>query len=36
MSISRYTQLATLSNVNVQLTIWSEILARQPTNDTNQ
>ena len=36
MSISRYTQSATLTNVKAQSTIWSEILARQPTNDTNQ
>ena len=36
MSINRYMQSATLTNVNAQLTTWSEILARQPTNGTNQ
>ena len=35
MSISRYTQLATLTNVNAQSTTWSEILARQLKNGSN-
>ena len=36
MSISRYRQSTTLTNVNAQLTIWFKILTQQPTNDTNQ
>ena len=36
MSINRYMQLATLTNINVQSTTWSEIFARQPANDTSQ
>ena len=36
MSLNRYARSMTLTNIHAQSTIWSEILARQTTNDTNQ
>ena len=36
MSLSRYAQLVTLTNINAQSTTWSMIFARQIINDVDQ
>ena len=36
MSLSRYAQLVTLTNINAQSTAWSMIFARQIINDVDQ